>query len=195
MFGATVIIASADSNFRNLTKAAVKNLDYIVVGECVDGPSALKMARNFQPDMFIIDDYLTGVPGREIAKILSYDRQCAVVLAMEFEIDKLDEFLGEMGVVGIVLKPLEEEQLIMTVQVTEHNFQRIKDLEKEIEDLKDALETRKLVEKAKGILMESLGISEKEAFRKIQKQSMDKRISMRAVAEAIILAFEVNEKK
>ena len=194
MFGSTVIIASADSNFRNLAKAAVKNLDYIVVAECADGPTALKMARNFQPDMFILDDQLAGIPGREIAKILSYDRQCAVVLVMEFEIDKLDEFLGEMGVVGVVLKPVEEENLLMTVQVTEHNFQRLREMEKEIEDLKEALETRKLVEKAKGILMESLGISEKEAFRRIQKQSMDKRISMRAVAEAIILAFEVNKK-
>jgi response regulator NasT len=99
----------------------------------------------------------------------------------------------EAGVVGYITKPMRESDLTPAIEVAMARFSEFRALEKEVGDLKQALETRKLVDRAKGILMDSQGLSEAEAFRRIQKMSMNKRKAMKDVAEAIILAHQTRE--
>jgi len=101
----------------------------------------------------------------------------------------------EVGVVAYIVKPFKESDLFPAIEIAIARFKEFQLLRKEVEDLKDALETRKLVDRAKGILMDREGLKEHEAFRLIQKASMDKRKPMKEIAQAIILAYELKEKK
>ncbi|MBC7323741.1 MAG: ANTAR domain-containing protein, partial [Moorella sp. (in: Bacteria)] len=161
---------------------------YWVIGEAGDGLSALKLIRSRQPDLLIIAAELPGMDGLEVARIVHEDKLAPVIVLAGAQGPGLLEKARDARVAALLLKPVEEASLLPAIEIALANYQEIIRLEKQIKELKETLETRKLVERAKGILMETLGISEAEAFRRIQKQSMNKRVSMRQVAEAIILA-------
>lgn len=187
-----VIIVDSDEAWLKRIKAMLNKLGYLVVGEATDGPGALKMVRTRYPDLLITQENLPGFSGLEIARIMYEDKLGPVILTTNYlQLDTLEK-AKEAKVYSILQKPFAENQLLPVLELALVNNQEITKLEKQIKDLKDTLESRKLVEKAKGILMKSLGLNEEEAFRRIQKQSMNKRVSMRAVAEAIILSYTIN---
>jgi len=159
-----------------------------VIGEAGDGLSALKLIRSRQPDLLIIAAELPGMDGLEVARIVHEDKLAPVIVLAAAQTPGLLEKAKDARVAALLIKPVEEASLLPAIEISLANYQEIIKLEKQIKELRETLETRKLVERAKGILMETLGLSEAEAFRRIQKQSMNKRLSMRQVAEAIILA-------
>jgi len=183
-----IILADHDAAWRKNIKAILTRAGYWVIGEAGDGLSALKLVRTRQPDLLLIAAELTGMDGLEVARIIHEDKLAPVIVLAEAQTPGLLEKARDARVTALLIKPVDETSLLPAIEISLANYQEIVSLEKQIKELREALETRKLVERAKGILMETLGISEPEAFRRIQKQSMNKRLSMRQVAEAIILA-------
>jgi AmiR/NasT family two-component response regulator len=188
-----VIIADDESLIRMDLREMLTNLGYLVVGEVADGRSAVNQARELRPDVVVMDIKMPDMDGIEAAKILTEERVAPVVLLSAYSQRELVERAREAGVVAYLVKPYREEELAPAIEVALARFTEFKDLEKQVADLQQALETRKLVDRAKGILMDKQGLTESEAFRKIQKMSMDNRKAMKDVAEAIILAHQVGQ--
>jgi AmiR/NasT family two-component response regulator len=188
-----IIIADDESLIRMDLQEMLLNLDYLVVGEVGDGLSAVNLARELRPDVVIMDIKMPDMDGIEAAKILTEEHIAPVILLTAYSQKDLVERAKEAGVVGYMVKPFRESDLVPAIEVALARFQEFEAMHKEIDDLQLALETRKLVDRAKGILMDSQGLSEAEAFRKIQKMSMNTRKPMKEVAEAIILAHQAGE--
>jgi len=167
------------------------NLGYLVVGEAGDGRSAVNLARELRPDLVLMDIKMPDLDGIEAARILTEERIAPTVLLTAFSQRELVDRAKEAGVVGYLVKPIQEADLAPAIEVALSRFAEFRELEKEVDDLQDQLETRKLVDRAKGILMDTQGLSEADAFRRIQKMSMNTRKSMKEIAQAVILTHEV----
>lgn len=188
-----VIIADDESLIRMDLREMLTNLGYLVVGEAADGRSAVNLARELRPDIMIMDVKMPDMDGIEAAKVLTEERLAPVLLLSAYSQQELVQRARQAGVAGYLVKPFRESDLTPAIEVVLARFSEFRSLEREVQSLSDALETRKLVDRAKGILMDTQGLSENEAFRRIQKMSMNNRKSMRSVAEAVILAHQVSE--
>jgi len=189
-----VLIADDESLIRMDLREMLTNLGYLVVGEAPDAQTAVNMARKIHPDVVIMDIKFENndFDGIEAARILMEERVSPVLLLSAYSQKELIQRAREAGVMGYLVKPFREEDLPPAIEVALGNFQEWLRLEQDAKNFKEALETRKLVERAKGILMDRQGLTEAEAFRRIQKMSMDNRRPMKEVAEAIILAYQVS---
>jgi len=187
-----VIIADDESIIRMDLREMLTNLGYLVIGEVGDGRSAVNLARELRPDVVIMDIKMPDLDGIDAAKMLTEERIAPVLLLTAYSQQELIERAKEAGVVGYIVKPFRESDLAPAIEVAVARFAEFRALEKEVGDLKLALETRKLVDRARGILMDAQGLTEAEAFRKIQKMSMNTRKPMKEVAEAIILAHQAS---
>lgn len=188
-----VVIADDESIIRMDLREMLTNLGYLVVAETGDGVSAVNLARELRPDLVIMDIKMPDLDGIQAAKILTEERIAPVLLLTAFSQQELIDGAKEAGVVGYIVKPFRESELVPAIEVALARFREFKALEKELNDTRNILETRKIVERAKGVLMDTQGLKEAEAFRKIQKLSMNTRKSMREVAEAILLADQVGK--
>jgi response regulator NasT len=187
-----VIIADDESVIRMDLREMLTNLGYLVIGEVGDGRSAVNLARELKPDVVIMDIKMPDMDGIDAAKVLTEERISPVLLLTAYSQQELIERAKDAGVVGYIVKPFRESDLAPAIEVAVARFAEFRALEKEVGDLKLALETRKSVDRAKGILMDTQGLTEAEAFRKIQKMSMNTRKPMKEVAEAIILAHQAS---
>jgi len=187
-----IIIADDESLIRLDLREMLSHLGYDVIGEAGDGLTALELARTLQPDLLIMDIKMPDLDGISAAEVLTREKIAPVVLLTAYSDQGLVERAKEAGVVGYVVKPFREAELMPVIELSLARFQEFRSLEVEVGGLKEALETRKLVERAKGILMETQGLSEAEAFHRIRKTSMDARKSMRQVAEAVMLTHEMD---
>lgn len=185
-----VIIADDESIIRMDLREMLTNLGYLVVGEVGDGRSAVNLARELKPDIVIMDIKMPDMDGIEAARLLTEEKISPVLLLTAFSQKELVDRATEAGVAGYIVKPFRESDLGPAIEVALARFQEFRALEKEVGNLKEALETRKIVDRAKGILMDTQSLKEAEAFRKIQKMSMNTRRPMREVAEAVILAHQ-----
>lgn len=158
---------------------------HIIVCEENDGPSLLRKIRSIIPDFIIVSYNLRGMNGAEIAKIALRDKIAPTLLIAE---SSQDIFIREMGSDNFpyLIKPISQVQLLGTVEYVYANFKRLLDLEKEVLELKNMLEARKLVERAKGLLIDNYNMKEKDAFRFMQKKSMDLCKPMEEIAKKII---------
>jgi len=188
-----VIIADDESLIRMDLREMLTNLGYLVVGEVADGRSAVNQARELRPDVVIMDIKMPDMDGIEATQVLTEEHIAPVVLLSAYSQRELVERAREAGVVAYLVKPYREEELAPAIEVALARFAEFSDLQRQVSDLQLALETRKLVDRAKGILMDKQGLTEAESFRKIQKMSMDNRKAMKDVAEAIILAHQVGQ--
>jgi len=186
-----VVIADSDAQSRKCLKAILNQAGHVVVGEADDGLEALKLVRTRQPDLVILDAKMVVMDVSDFAYIIEDDGLAPVVLMTQGEHHTINELVAEGYSFAYIIKPVTEKSLLPIIDIVLKDFRKIRYLEQEVDKLKNLIETRKLVDKAKGILMDSLKLSEAEAFKRIQKQSMNKRVSMKSVAKAIILAHEV----
>jgi AmiR/NasT family two-component response regulator len=185
-----VIIADDESVIRADLREMLTNLGYLVVGEVGDGQSAVNVARELKPDVVIMDIKMPDLDGIEAAKILTQEKISPVLLLTAYSQRDLIDRAKEAGVVGYLVKPFREQEIVPAIEIALERFKEFRELEKEVGNLRETLETRKVVDRAKGLLMDQQGLTEAEAFRKIQKMSMNTRKPMKEIAEAIILAHE-----
>ncbi len=189
-----LILIDSDNVWRKNVKAMLTKYGHWVVGEAGDGLSAIKLVRSREPDLLIIDAALPGgMDGLQVAKIVHEDKLAPVLVTSTSDDHSILEKAKEAGVFALLIKPLGEMSLLPTVELAMSKYQEITVLEQKIKDLQETLETRKIVERAKGILMETQGLNEAEAFKRMQRQSMNKRVSIRLVAEAVIMAHSLNK--
>jgi len=185
-----VVIADDESVICMDLREMLSNLGYLVVGEAGDGKSAVNLARELRPDVVIMDVKMPDMDGIEATSVLTGDRIAPVVLLTAFSQRDLIERAKQAGVVAYLVKPVKETDLAPAIEVALARFAEFREMEKEVDSLQEQLETRKMVDRAKGILMDSQSLSESEAFRRIQKMSMNTRKSMKEIAQAIILTHE-----
>lgn len=188
-----IVIADDESIIRMDLREMLTNLGYLVVGEGGDGQSAVNLARELRPDIVIMDIKMPDMNGIEAAQLLTSEKIAPVLLLSAYSQQDLVQQATDAGVAGYLVKPFQESDLTPAIEVALARYSEFRALERENDNLAETLETRKLVDRAKGILMESQSLSETEAFRRIQKMSMNNRKPMKAVAEAIILAHQARE--
>ncbi len=188
-----IVIADDESLIRMDLREMLTNLGYLVVGESGDGESAVNLARELRPDIVIMDIKMPDMNGIEAAQILTSEKIAPVLLLSAYSQQELVQQATDAGVAGYLVKPFQETDLTPAIEVALARYSEFRTLERENDNLAETLATRKLVDRAKGILMESQSLTETEAFRRIQKMSMNNRKPMKAVAEAIILAHQAQE--
>lgn len=186
-----VLIADDEPIIRLDLKNMLETLGYEVVAEAGDGISAVEAARVLKPDVAILDIKMPGMDGIDAANILNSEKIAPVVLLTAFSDMDLINRAKEAGVFAYLVKPFRESDLRPAIEIAISRYKEFLALEEEVSELEDKLETRKLIERAKGILMDQYGLKEQEAFRRIQLQSMNTRKSMKEIAEAIIIAHSV----
>jgi two-component system, response regulator PdtaR len=170
------------------------HLGYDVIGEAADGQTAVDLAKRLHPDIVVMDIKMPDLDGIEAAARLARDRIAPVVLLTAYSDQALIGRAKVAGVTGYLVKPFRESELMPVVELALARFKDLQALEQQVENLKDALETRKLIERAKGVLMELHGLKEAEAFNRMRRASMDSRKSMREVAEAVLLSHQVESR-
>ncbi len=190
-----IIIADDESLIRRDLREMLTDQGYLIIGEASDGRTAVEMARKLKPDLVIMDIRFEGddFDGIDAAQILTSEEIAPVLLLSAYSQRDLVERAKESGVVGYLVKPFSEADLVPAIETALERFREFRVIKKEAKDLRRTLETRKAVDRAKGLLMDKEGMSEREAFRRIQKLSMDSRKPMRVVAEAIVLAHQIRE--
>lgn len=186
-----VIIADDEAIIRQDLREMLTNLGYLVVGDVGDGRSAVSQARELKPDLVIMDIKMPDMDGIEAAKLLTAEGIAPVLLLSAYSQRDLVERAAGAGVSGYVIKPFDETNLLPAIEVVLARFREYQEISKEASRLEERLATRVAVDRAKGILMDKQGMTEQEAFRNIQRMSMNSRKSMREVAEAIILAHQM----
>jgi AmiR/NasT family two-component response regulator len=188
-----IIIAEDDTLIRMDLKEELQRQGYLVIGDVGDGESAINLARELRPDLVVMDIRMPQLDGIAAAEVLTRERLAPVLLLTAFSDQELIERAKEAGVVHYVTKPWRQSDLKPAIEVALGRFQEYRSLEGKVKDLEERLATRKVVEQAKGLLMQKQGMTEQEAFRRIQKLSMNNRKSMREVAEAILLTNEIGD--
>jgi AmiR/NasT family two-component response regulator len=181
-----VLIAEDEALIRLDLKEMLEEEGYDVVGEAGDGETAVSLAEQLRPDLVILDVKMPVMDGIAAAERIAGARIAPVVILTAFSQRDLVERARAAGAMAYLVKPFQKKDLLPTIEMAASRFAEIVALESEVHDLADRLETRKLVERAKGILMEKQGMSEPEAFRWIQRTAMDRRTSMKMVASAVL---------
>lgn len=181
-----VVVAEDESLIRMDVVETLRENGYDVVGEASDGETAVALARELRPDLVVMDIKMPNLDGISAAEMLNRENIAPVVLLTAFSQKELVERATEAGAMAYVVKPFTPNDLLPAIEIALSRYQQIMALESEIGDLQERFETRKLVDRAKGLLTAKMGLSEPEAFRWIQKASMDRRLSMHEVAVAVI---------
>lgn len=159
---------------------------YVVVGEASDGDTAVKLAAELRPDLVIMDVKMPVLDGISAAEQISARRLAPVVILTAFSQRDLVQRASSAGAMAYLVKPFTKADLIPAIEIAVSRFAEVDALQTEVTDLRDRLEMRKLLDRAKGVLQAARGITEPEAFRWIQKTSMDRRMTMRALAQEIL---------
>ena len=183
-----VLIADDDPIIRLDLKQMLENLQYEVVAEAGDGREAVDLARTSHPDICILDVKMPVMDGIEAVSIITEEEIAPTILLTAYSDKELVDRAKEAGVFAYLVKPFKPSDLPPAIEVARSRFEQNKLLGKEVSNLNEKLEARKLIDRAKGILMDEQKVGESEAYRRIQLQSMNLRKTMREVAEAIILA-------
>jgi len=181
-----VVVAEDEALIRLDLVELLTDEGYEVVGQASDGQSAVQMARDLDPDLVVLDIKMPKMDGLAAAEQIAADRIAPVVILTAFSQRELVERAREAGAMAYVVKPFDASDVVPAIEIAMARFNEIRALDDEVADLEERLATRKIVDQAKGILQDTLGMSEPEAFRWIQKTAMDLRKSMREVAQGVI---------
>src|SRR5579862_8088922 len=187
----TVLIADDDPIIRLDLKQMLESLDYEVLAEAGDGQQAVEFAREHKPDICILDVKMPVMDGIGAVEIITEENIAPTILLTAYSDRELVDRAKDAGVFAYLVKPFKPSDLPPAIEVARSRFEQNVHLNKEVQSLTERLEARKAIDRAKGILMTEHGLSEADAYRRIQLQSMNVRKSMKEVADAIILAKSV----
>ncbi|MFZ2624361.1 MAG: response regulator [Propionibacterium sp.] len=181
-----VVVAEDEALIRLDLVELLGDEGYDVVGQAGDGQAAVQLAKELEPDVVVLDVKMPVMDGITAAEQIAGERIAAVVMLTAFSQRDLVEQAREAGAMAYVVKPFDASDVVPAIEIALARFQEIVALDDEVASLEDRLASRKVVDQAKGILQDSLGMTEPEAFRWIQKTAMDLRKSMREVAEGVV---------
>ncbi|MDP9022702.1 MAG: response regulator [Actinomycetota bacterium] len=181
-----VLIAEDEALIRLDLKEMLEEEGFEVVAEVADGASAVRLTRELRPELVILDIKMPVMDGIQAAEEIARERLAAVLILTAFSQRDLVEKARRAGAMAYLVKPFQKHDLLPAVEIAAGRFREMSGLESQVDDLEARLEARKLVERAKGMLQESQDMTEAEAFRWMQRQAMERRLTMRAVAEQII---------
>ena len=181
-----VVIAEDEAIIRLDLKEMLEEEGYAVVGEAGDGQRAVELVEQHRPDLVVLDVKMPVLDGISAAEQITEKRLAPVLMLTAFSQRELVERARDAGAMAYLVKPFQKSDLIPAIEMAVSRYAEVQALEAEVADLHERFETRKLVDRAKGALQSGHGLSEPEAFRWIQKQAMDRRLSMREVAEAVL---------
>jgi len=187
MFGTRIVIADTDAAYLRNLKEAFRHADYLVVGEAADARGALQVIFQAEPQVVVLDPYLPGGEGIDLTGIIDEHRVAPVVAIASLTRREYEDFARLPGVYGILLKPLQDWMVQPVIETALASYDRALKMAKELKDLRRELENRKIVEMAKGLLMERKKMSDQEAYKYMQKISMDRCIPLVKVAKNVIL--------
>lgn len=172
-------------------QTTLKNLGYEVVGEARDGEEAVAAAERLQPDAVLMDVRMPRLDGIAATERIMKSRPTAIVMITAYSERELVDAALSAGASGYLVKPVSDDQIEPALKVALSRFSELSDLKDEVHDLKEALEARKVVERAKGILQKRFEVNEEEAYKRLQKMSRDRRQPLKATAEQVIAAAEI----
>ena len=186
-----VLIAEDEALTRTILRARLEKLGHQVVAEAENGAQAVEAATTAKPDVIIMDIRMPEMDGIEAARRIVEHNPCAILFLTAFSEDTLVEKAGETGALAYLMKPFRKEDLAPALEIAVKRFRQIQTQQTEIDSLKDSLETRKLIDRAKGILMDRQGLTEDQAFKKIHFEARNKNQKMREIAQSIITAADL----
>jgi response regulator NasT len=183
------ILIADDESLRVLSlKGQLEALGHKVIAEASNGKEAVRLADELRPDLAILDIRMPEMDGIEAAEKITTERPIPIILLTAYSERELAERAATANVSAYLMKPVSEQDLLPAIALAVSRFKEFQSLHQEVDDLRDALMTRKLVERAKGILMRRLGLSEEDAFRRMQRRSQSENKRLGEIAEAIITA-------
>ena len=181
-----VVIAEDEAIIRLDLRETLEEEGYDVVGESGRGDHALELVRELKPDIAILDIKMPHMDGLEAARIITQERICGVLMLTAFSQREVVEDARDAGALAYLVKPYQKSDLIPAIEVAIGRFRELQHLSGEVDALGEQLEARKLIDRAKGLLMDEAGMKESDAFTFIQRTAMSERTRMRDVAERII---------
>lgn len=187
-----LLIADDDPLIRMNLREMLEQQGYLVVGETGDGLSTVNLTRQLRPDLVLLDVKMPHMDGITAAKLINDEQIAPVLMLTAYSSRELVEQAQAAGVLGYLIKPVRDAELMPLIEIALARWTERVQRRKELAQLQERLETRKLVDRAKGYLMDQHGLSEAEAFRKIQQLAMNSRKTMREVAQAILLARQLS---
>ena len=181
-----VVIAEDEAIIRLDLKETLEDEGYLVVGDCGRGDVAIELVRELRPDVVILDIKMPGLDGIETCRRISRERDAAVVLLTAFSQRDLIERARDAGALAYLVKPFNRRELVPAVEIARARHRELRALSEHAETLGERLEARKVIDRAKGRLMDEKGLSESDAFSHIQQTAMSRRVAMKAVALEIL---------
>jgi len=182
----TIVIAEDEAIIRLDLRELLEEEGYSVVGEAGRGDQAVELVRNLRPDLVILDVKMPGVDGIEAARQITAEGICAVLMLTAFSQREVVEQARDAGAVAYLVKPFQKSDLVPAIELATARYAETKALAAEVGELTERLEVRKLIDRAKGRLIDTHGMTESDAFAFIQKLAMSKRTTMREVAESVM---------
>jgi len=181
-----VLIAEDEALIRLDLREMLQEEGFEVVGEVADGASAVRLARELTPDLVILDVKMPVMDGIEAAEEISRERLAGILILTAFSQRELVERARRAGALAYLVKPFQKHDLLPAIEIAISRFRELSGLEAAVDDLQGQLASRKLVERAKGLLQEHEGMSEADAFRALQREAMQRRVTMGTVSEETI---------
>ena len=186
-----ILVAEDEALTRTILRARLEKLGHQVVSEAENGVQAVEGARAHKPDAIIMDIRMPEMDGIEAARQIFAERPCAILFLTAFSEDTLVEQASDAGALAYLMKPFRKEDLAPALEVAVRRFRQLQGQQEKISQLEETLETRKLIERAKGILMDRHGMTEDEAFKRIHFQARNQNKKMREIAQSIITASDL----
>ena len=180
-----IVLGEDEALIRLDLKEMLEEEGYEVVGEAGDGESAVRLAQELRPDLVILDIKMPGVDGLAAAERISAERVAPVLILTAFSQKDLVDRAARAKAMGYLVKPFQKSDVVPAMEIALARYEELRALEDEVQDLDERLETRKLVDRAKGVLMDRYSMKEADAFRFLQKTSMDKRLKLAEVAALV----------
>jgi len=181
-----VVIAEDEAIIRMDLRETLEEEGYDVVGETGRGDQAIELVRDLQPDLAILDIKMPGMTGLEAAAVINGEKICGVLMLTAFSQKEVVEEARDAGALAFLVKPFQRSDLVPAIEVAMGRFRELRMLTGEIDALGEQLESRKFIERAKGVLIDEAGMNENDAFQFIQKTAMSERSRMRDVADKIL---------
>ncbi len=181
-----VVIAEDEAIIRMDLRETLEEEGYDVVGETGRGDQAIELVRDLQPDLAILDIKMPGMTGLEAAAVINAEKICGVLMLTAFSQKEVIEEARDAGALAFLVKPFQRSDLVPAIEVAMGRFRELRSLTGEISALGEQLESRKFIERAKGVLIDEAGMNENDAFQFIQKTAMSERTRMRDVADRIL---------